>query len=185
MRNEYAIARSHWRGWILYLGVGSLLMILLSGCMGNYGRLNRNPEVFQAFENNHVPTDYRYYYYGFDTRPYVIIGVEPKYDAASRMWQEVEPNTEQFKNMTIWIWEDYGYSRYGARILDPSGNPVGILFSSIQEISVKFSADNHLTVMPNMPFLWGPAADKDVSDRFYGRVVPDPALPVPLRAANP
>ncbi len=185
MRNEHAIVRSRGSRRLYFLGAGFLLLVLLSGCMGNYGRLNRNPEVLQAFENSQVPTGYRYYYYGFDTRPYVIIGIEPKYDAKSRMWREVEPNPAQFKNQVRWVWEDYGYSLFGARMLDPAGNQVGILLSSIPEISLKFSADNHISVMPNMPFLWGPAADKGISDRFYGRVAPPPALPLPLRAANP
>ncbi len=185
MPNEHARVRDHGSRRLYYLGAGCLLLVLLAGCMANYGRINRNAEVYQAFENNQVPTDYRYYYYGFDTRPYVVIGVEPKYDASSRMWREIEPNTDQFKSMVNWIWADYGYSPFGARILDPTGNQVGILLSSIREISIKFSDDNHISVMPNMPFLWGPAADKEVSDRFYGRIVPDPAVPIPLRASNP
>ena len=155
-------------GWILQMSICLLLLTLIAGCMGNYGQIKRDSKIFQEFETNQVPSDYKYYYYGFDTRPYVVIGVESKYNAGSNMWREVEPNSEKFKKMTVWLWEDYGYSRYGARILDPEGNQAGILFSSIREISVKFSGDNKMTVIPSTPFLWGPAADKGSSDRYYG-----------------
>ena len=171
--------------WILQMSICLLLLTLITGCMGNYGRIKRDSEIFQEFENNNVPSDYTYYYYGFDTRPYVVIGVEPKYNAGSTMWREVEPNSDKFKKMTVWLWEDYGYSRYGARILDPEGNQAGILFSSIREIAVKFSGDNKMTVMPNTPFLWGPSADEGSSNRYYGSVDSSASFSIPHRASYP
>ena len=60
--------------------------------------------MLQSFKENRVPSDYNYFYYGFDTTPYALIGVEKKYDASSNLWREVEPNTEKFRNMVeIWL----------------------------------------------------------------------------------
>ena len=157
------------RGWTIPVSASILVMALVTGCMGSYGRLKRDTEVLQAFENMQVPTDYRYFYYGFDTRPYVVIGVESKYEAGSNMWREIEADTERFKNMLTWIWEDFGYSRYGAQILDPEGNQVGILYSSINVIAIKFSGGNRIIVMPHTPFLWGPGADEGSSRRIYSQ----------------
>ena len=152
--------------WFLRAGVCILLLNLISGCMGSYGRYSMDPEVFEEFNNNQVPRDYRYYYYHSGSEPIAVIGVEKKYDAGSRMWREVDPDTQKFKDMVHWIWEDYGYSRFAARIIDPSGKQVGIMFTSIQEVAIKFTGDNRIMVMPHTPFLWGPTAES--TDKFYG-----------------
>ena len=135
---------------------GIFVLALIAGCAGTYGSLKRDAEVQQAFESNQVPKEFKYYYYGFDTRPYVIFGIEPKYEMNSNMWREVMPDTAEFKEMTRWIWEDYNYYKFGADILDPQGKKVGVFYSAIRETSVKFVNDNQIKVMPNTPFLWGP-----------------------------
>jgi len=155
---------------IFQISAGFLVLAIMAGCAGNYGRYHRDAEILQDFLNNKVPPDYKYYYYGFDTRPYAVIGVEKKYDAGSSLWREVEPNTEKFSSMIRWIWGDYGYSPYAARILDPSGNPVGVLYTSIREVAIKFSGDNRIVVMPHTPFLWGPAAENSPSGQYYGSI---------------
>ena len=147
-----------------------LLAALAGGCAGNYGRYKLDAEVLQSFRDNQVPSDYKYYYYGFDTNPYAVVGVEKKYDAGSNLWREVEPNTEKFKNMIRWMWGDYGYSPFAARILDPAGNPVGVLYTSVREVAIKFSGDNRIVVMLNTPFLWGPAVNNNPPGRYYGNI---------------
>ena len=162
------------RSWranlILQTGIFFLLSALVAGCAGNYGRYKLDAEVLQSFKDNQVQADYRYYYYGYDTNPYALIGVEKKYDAGSNLWREVEPNTEEFHSMIRWIWGDYGYSPYAARILDPSGNQVGVLYTSIREVVIKFSGDNRIVVMPHTPFLWGPAVENSPSRHYYGSI---------------
>jgi hypothetical protein len=144
---------------VLLICLGMVVLVLLIGCSGTYGSLKRDQQVQEAFESNRLPTEYNYYYYGFDTAPYVIFGIEPKYELKSKMWRQAAPDTEEFKEMTRWIWEDYGYHKFGADILDPNGKKVGILFSAIYDTSVKFLADNQIAVMPSTPFLWGPDGD--------------------------
>ena len=136
--------------------MGIFVLALIAGCAGTYGSLKRDAGVQQAFESNQVTKGYKYYYYGFDTRPYVIFGIEPKYEMNSNLWREATPDTEDFKEMIRWIWEDYGYHKFGADILDPQGKKMGIFYSSIRETSFKFSDGKQIMVMPNKPFLWGP-----------------------------
>ena len=145
-------------GRLLQAGAGILILILMGGCMGSYGSYNQDSEVMEAFNNQRVPPDYRYYYYHSGSEPIAVIGVEKKYDAGSRMWREVDPDTEQFKDMIRWIWGDYGYNSFAARINDPSGQQVGIMFTSVREVTIKFAGGNRIVVMPNTPFLWGPSA---------------------------
>ncbi len=141
------------------IGIVIIFLTLVAGCSANYGSLKRDAEVQQAFESNQVPMDYKYYYYG-DSEPYVIFGIEPKYEMNSKMWRAVAPDTAEFKEMTRWIWEDYGYYKFGADILDPNGSKVGIMYTAIRETSVKFVGDNQIVVIPNTPFLWGPEASR-------------------------
>jgi hypothetical protein len=146
-------------GRLLQAGACILVLTLFGGCMGSYGNYNRDSEVFEAFNNQRVPPDYRYYYYHSGSKPIAVIGVEKKYDAGSRMWREVDPDTEKVKEMVNWIWEDYGYNSFAARINDPSGQQVGIMFTSVREVSIKFAGDNRIAVIPHTPFLWGPSAE--------------------------
>ena len=99
-------------GWIIQVGACFLVLALVSGCAGTFGHYKRDPEVFEAFNSEQVPLDYRYYYYHSGSEPIAVIGVEKKYDAGSNMWREVEPNTAKFKNLIDWIWEDYGYTAF-------------------------------------------------------------------------
>lgn len=135
---------------------GISILALLVGCAAKYGSIQRDAEVQQAFESNQIPSGYKYYYYGYDTRPYVVFGIDPKYEMDSYMWREVMPDTEEFKGMVRWIWEDYGYNKFGANILDPNGNKIGIYYSSINETAFKFNENNQIVVIPHTPFLWGP-----------------------------
>lgn len=143
--------------------LGMVISALLFSCSARYGSLQLDTQVQEEFESNSVPKEYKYYYYGFSTAPYVIFGIEPKFVVNSKMWREAAPDTEEFKEMIRWIWEDYGYLKFGADILDPNGAKVGILYSAINQTSIKFVDDNQIVVMPNSPFLWGPDAGNDWS----------------------
>jgi hypothetical protein len=140
------------------VSAGMFVLALLAGCAGNYGSLRRDVGVQREFEADQVPLEYKYYYYGFDTRPYAIFGIDPEYEIKSKMWREVMPGTAEFKEMIRWVWGDYGYYKFGADILNPQGKKVGIFYSAIRETAVKFVNGNRIVVMPNTPFLWGPEA---------------------------
>ena len=142
-----------------------LLPALIGGCMASYGNYARDPEIFDAFNNGQVPLNYHYYYYHSGSFPIAVIGIEKNYNVHSKMWRDVEPGTEKFKDLIQWIWEDYGYSRFAARINDPTGNQVGIMYTSIREVAIKFS-DDRIMVMPHTPFLWGPGANS--GGRYFG-----------------
>jgi len=170
-------------GWLLQAGASILFLTLVAGCMGSYGNYNRDSEVFEACNNSQVPLDYRYYYYHSGSYPIAVIGVEKKYDAGSRMWKTVEPNTEQFKEMIDWIWEDIGYYPYAARINDPTGNQVGIIYTSVREVAIKFTDDNRIVVMPHTPFLW--RSEEEINKNYYGSTDSYPLPSDRHQASNP
>ena len=133
-----------------------LIVTVLTGCFSNYGRVKRNTEITQAFEANQVPPNYKYYYYGRNTMPYIIIGIDPSYNLKSRLWQEVQSDTKQFKKMTYWVWTDYYWSPdspLGAEILDPNGNKIGIWYSGVRWAAVKMKDDQgNIMIAPDTPW---------------------------------
>jgi hypothetical protein len=136
----------------LFLGV----VAVFSGCSGMYGSYKRDAQIYQAFQANQVNPNYTYYYNGIGNQVYAIIGIKPKYQIHSQFWREVKPDTDKFKTLTNRIWEDYGYRTYGADLLDPAGKKIGIVYTSIYDVVVKFLGDNQLEVMLGTPYLWGP-----------------------------
>jgi hypothetical protein len=138
----------------LWSAVAVIIMALVvSGCLKNYGRLQRDPQVTKSFDDNTVNPGYQYFYYGRSNQPYVIVGIDRTYYMDSRMWREVEPNSDQFKEMVYWIWTDVLYAPYygkGAHILDPQGNKVGLWYSHFWWAAIRFSDDNRIEIMPDI-----------------------------------
>ncbi len=138
------------------LGISVLIMIMMSGCLENYGRLNRSSEIQEAFETNQVPSEYNYYFYGRRNMPYAVMGLDVSYNLRSRMWRTVESDSAELRHMAYWIWADYGYYPYGANILDPEGQKIGIIYTSSIMAAVKFDKETKtVEVMPHI-FLGGP-----------------------------
>lgn len=134
-----------------------LLSAMFVGCAGNYGSLKHSEDTFDAFVNDRLPTSYKYYYFGHHNVTVAIAGVDPQYEAGTRMWREIDPQSEEFKRRVLYIWDDIGgIGQYGADILDPSGKRVGVIFSSVSPIVIQFKDDNRIALIPHTPFLWGP-----------------------------
>ena len=135
-----------------------LLSVLISGCFANYGRLKHNDDVTRAFQSNQVEPDYKYYYYGRTNMPYAIVGIDRAYHMQSRVWREVDHDTQQFKEMIFWVWDDVfvPFRLSGAHITDPGGKKVGIWYSGIWYAAVRFEENNRIVIMPDTPFLGGP-----------------------------
>ena len=152
----------------IFLGIYVLVAaIMLSGCMGSYGRLNWDPQVTAEFENYDVQQGLNYYYYGVGTRTFAIAGISTEYYMKSKMWREVPQDTEAFKGLVSRAWENYHYKPYdpqGAHILNPEGNRVGVWYSSLRFVTVKFAENNRIHLMPDTPFLGGPEADSNGTD---------------------
>ena len=131
---------------------------LFSGFAGcdNYGKLQRDQSLTKAFQNNQVDDGYIYYYLGRDNMPYAIAGIDPRYTLKSKFWQPLEPKTEKFKKMIYWIWTDHNYAPYGAYVMGPGGEKVGIFYSSIDRVVINFDKTNKtISLIPDTPYLRG------------------------------
>jgi len=133
------------------LTIGVFVMIVMLGCFENYGRLQRSTEVQTMFETGQLPSDYNYHFFGSRDHPYAVMGLEPDWTLRSKMWRKVELSTEEFKYMTKWVWEDLGYYKYGAKILDPEFDKIGIIYTSSWMAAVKVDKNTKtVEVMPHV-----------------------------------
>ena len=159
-RMDHSKIKYNYRRLSRYCAVlGALITsALISGCFENYGRLRHNAEVTRAFQTYQTEPDYKYYYYGRTNMPYAIVGIDRAYHMKSRVWREVDRDTEQFNKMIFWVWDDIylPFSLSGAYITDPGGKKVGVWYSGIWYAAVRFEENNRIVIMPDLPFLGGP-----------------------------
>ena len=131
---------SHWLLLLLIVG-------MLTGCAAGYGRLQHDDEVTRMFTSGNLPQDYVYYFNGRDHIPYAIIGISPDYRHVSRLWEEVDPKSDEFRHMVENMWQPAGY-RYtsGAYILDNNKKRIGIWWAMYYTATVELGQDNEVTV---------------------------------------
>ena len=103
------------------------------------------------FETGQLPSGYNYHFYGIRSHPHAVMGLEPGWTLSSKIWRKVELSTEEFRYMTKWVWEDLGYYKYGAEILDPEFVKIGIIYTSAFMVAVKVDKDTKtVEVMPGV-----------------------------------
>ena len=73
---------------------GLMVFALTVGCAGSYGRVTFDDNVTDAFRTHQLPSDYNYYYYGIGNRHYALVGLDPKWELKSRIWREIDPQSE-------------------------------------------------------------------------------------------
>jgi hypothetical protein len=115
-------------GWLI------LLVLLFSGCSSvNRGGLRNSREVGRAFETFHVYPNYRYWYYNQENSPYAVVGLQQPYRIEDINWNEVDPNSKIFEKV-IGLVQSFpvrGAYTYGAFILDPQAQQIGVWYSSL------------------------------------------------------
>ena len=116
------------------------VLLVLSGCsVSNYGKLKSNPEVTQTFQAYQILPDHKYYYRGTYSRPFVIVGINEKYELNSTLWVEIDPKSKDFRTLIdrVSLQGSGGTTHpWGFTILDKSGNDVGVWYSASRAAAV-------------------------------------------------
>jgi hypothetical protein len=119
------------------IGAAAALLLaatLASGCSAaNRGGLRNSREVGRAFETFHAYPGYRYWYYNQENNPYAVVGLGQTYRIEDINWKEVDPNSKTFEKV-IGLVESFPVRSafaYGAFILDPQGQQIGVWYSSL------------------------------------------------------
>jgi hypothetical protein len=105
--------------------------VIVSGCANNYGRVVRSSEVTAAFEQGQAVGSYNYYYSGREGSPYALIGIDKAYKVPSKLWQPFVPSTEVLQRKATFIYKNYDEAPYGAEIIDPDGQRIGVWYSRV------------------------------------------------------
>lgn len=131
--------------------VGMLLMAL-TACSPNYGRLQRSREVTRSFETYQILPHYKYYFSGPDSEPYAILGIHRSYELRSSLWKPVDLTTRKLKNWIYWMRDRQGFyaNPYGFLILTPAGKQAGIWYSP-HRTPVRFEENNGIVVRTPLP----------------------------------
>ena len=128
-----------------------IIVIFISGCFQNYGKIQRDHAVTVAFETGELPHEYHYHFFGNRNHPFAVMGLDSEWTLKARIWRPVELTSDEFKHMTKWIWEDLGFYKYGANILDPEFVKIGIIYTSSWMAAVKVDREAKIVeVMPHV-----------------------------------
>ena len=140
------------RGCVLVI----LIMVLVSGCStANRGGLRNSREVGRAFETFHADPNYRYWYYNQENSPYAVVGLQQPYRIDDINWREVDPNSKTFEKV-IGLVQSFpvrGSFTYGAYILDPQAQQIGMWYSSLNA-GIKVNPEtNVVSINAAMPWV--------------------------------
>ena len=126
---------------------------LLTGCTTTtkYGTLKQSREITNLFEKNQILADHLYYFNGFQSIPYVIVGINNAYTLRSSVWREMKPTPTLLNQLTIRMRSVYDPSPQGAWILDPDEERVGIWYSTERRTVVRLDQDNRILIVPPQP----------------------------------
>ena len=138
-------------GWTLLAVTACMLTTV--GCE-NHGKLQPDRDVTSAFQNQTLPGDYAYYYYGPDNMPYAIAGIGRPFSLQTKLWHAVDHRSDRFAEMVKWVWTDHNYTPQGAYILGPKRERIGIWYSSISRAAIDVNMSGMTVVIaPDKPFL--------------------------------
>jgi hypothetical protein len=137
-------------------GVLILATLLVAGCAGaNRGGLRNSREAGRAFETFHAEANYRYWYYNQENNPYAVVGLQQPYRIEDINWKEVDPNSKTFEKV-IGLVQSFpvrGSFTYGAYILDPQAQQIGMWYSSL-DAGIKVSPETKVvSINTAMPWL--------------------------------
>jgi hypothetical protein len=125
------------------LVVGLILGLVLSGCANNsYGRFGLSQEVETAFESGHAFPDYNYFYAGRQSMPHAVIGIDKAYQVPSKLWKAFTPTPAELTRMANHILRVHNEQPYGAEILSPSRQRIGVWYSRIVAVHVEVDEAN-------------------------------------------
>lgn len=135
--------------------IATTILLILTGCKGDYGRLKLNPDLTVAFKNQLELPDYNYYFCGRARLPYAVVGIDPEYEFESKTWQKIETREDVHKKTAGVLAWNQNWSK-GSDILDPAGKKIGIWFSYYRSTVVKVGPENKVAVYNP----WSPTHDR-------------------------
>ncbi len=133
----------------------ALALALMAGCAvaasGSSGRLRLSRSASEAFESATVLSDHAYYYTGSDSNPGAVIAIHKDYTLETGRWKSVDATEEHLRGWVdrITDFRGYGLVTLGSDIVGPSGEYIGIWYSSKADVTrVVLLEGNRVSVFP-------------------------------------
>ena len=145
------------------------LSFAMTGCITcqECGTLKRDHEITNLFLNNEIIPGYSYYFNGRSQWPTAVMAIDSSYTIKAEFWKPVDLAGQELsgwlKNAVNWK-GSRKTNKYGAEILSPAGERVGIFFSKYDNLVTKFSTDKEIQVYPPS-YLAGQGASSGSNDR--------------------
>lgn len=129
-------------------------LTVAAGCStANYGKLKSDPDVTQSFEAYQALPGHKYFYRGTFSAPYVIAGINDKYELNSKLWVAIDPQSKDFHTLVerVSLQGSGGTTKpWGFTILDKSGNTVGVWYSASRAAVVDIDENGRITNLSPM-----------------------------------
>lgn len=136
--------------WLFLLIATTLLFVsAIAGCSGaNRGGLRNSREVGRAFETFHIYPNHRYWYYNQENNPFAVVGLQDPYRIEDINWKEVDPNSKTFEKVVglVQSFPVQGSFTYGAYILDPQAQQIGMWYSSLNA-GINVNPETHVVAI--------------------------------------
>jgi hypothetical protein len=148
----------------LYILIVLFVVESTTGCALNTAKIEPDGDIAGKFKNSEVVPGYRYFHYsigGYKT--YAILGLDSGYTLDSRLWDEFDPGTDDFKKyinqlVTSRRSRTSGYGHHGAldssggfRLLDLEGKDMGVLYTNLGGTTVLLREGNRVIVSLEVP----------------------------------
>jgi hypothetical protein len=141
------------------VGLFLLSAFFLMGCAStsNFGQVKRSPEITQNFKNYQVLPGYTYYHNGWENNPYAIVGIRADYSIVSKknLWKQIDASPASIQRLVDALFEDFQLYPYGSYMIAPDGSEIGILYSSISNVSIKMVDEKSVMIMIEPVYLRG------------------------------
>lgn len=148
MRNTKTSIRTASHGNLFSLAL-AVSLLLASGCLANYGRMERSREIYEIFMSYQVLADYHYYYTGGQNSPRVIMGIHKDYILKTRSWTPMEQLTSDLLRKRIEAMNNQigpASKNYGWAVFNPSGKKIGVWYSRYDQTSFRFGPNREIFV---------------------------------------
>lgn len=126
----------------------SVIFFALSGCStSHFGRLESDKEVKRSFESYQILPNHKYYYWGESSTPRAIVGIEETYELNLTMYPQIDTESGDYRRLIdIVSLQGAGnaFEPWGFRILDKTGNYVGVWYSAARPSSVDINENRQI-----------------------------------------
>ena len=141
------------KNFVAFFAIICVLMLLpATGCTGslfkNYGRIEPNGAVTNAFEKYQVNQKYNYFISGSEVYPNAIIGLDKAYALEPDLWKPVEMTPKKLKELVQYMHDKvstvaFGLSLHGFVMLDDKGKQIGVWYSILEAKTSLKMKDEH------------------------------------------